>query len=551
VYVASFPNVTRITNVGAAADQLTANLNYGGTFSFVTGLTADPQDLNEATVYVGADPTQGGINGTGQIWQVSPLAPAPGPPATPSITTAVAGPGNNQATISWVPTLNGQPITSYVIRTLLAPPLPGGTPTPSTVPDLTVTAPAQTATINGLTAGTSYVFEIQACNLNGCSAFSGPSAAITAFVQTAPPAPTNVLAVAVGDGLSAAVSWTQSANGFSPITSSTISAHDSLTPTLTAATAVVTGAGTGGTVTGLTCGHSYSFTVVATNAIGSSPSSAASAAVAIPCVSTADVSLTMSAPASINPGSVLTFTMNVHNSGPASVSSVTISDTLPAPFQSTTFSQGVCAGAIGVSTFSCNLGAMAPGASATVTVSVLLPAAQTTGSFTNTATASAADATGANVDPNLANNTASATTSLAAVGPTCNATTTDLQVGGASNNGNPVHGTPVTYTWQIKNNLGTVAANCVNFTNTVTAPTGDTLTLNSVTSSVGTCSIVSNAVSCDLGTINGGGQAIVTVTATPSAAAPANSYSSTGKVSFTGSDTNPANNTFTVFIGAQ
>ncbi len=89
---------------------------------------------------------------------------------------------------------------------------------------------------------------------------------------TAPAAPSGVTA-APGNG-SATVSWTAPADGGSPITGYTV------TPYLgsTAQTPVSTST-TGATVTGLTNGSAYTFTVKATNAIGTSPESAHSAAV--------------------------------------------------------------------------------------------------------------------------------------------------------------------------------------------------------------------------------------------------------------------------------
>ncbi|HEX6896697.1 MAG TPA: hypothetical protein VF146_15560, partial [Bryobacteraceae bacterium] len=102
VYVASFPNLTRVTNI-LSSTQMTANLNYGGSFSFLTGVTADPLDPANATVYAEDDATQGGINGTGRIWRISPTPSVPAPPATPAIGTASAGPLSNQATVTWTP----------------------------------------------------------------------------------------------------------------------------------------------------------------------------------------------------------------------------------------------------------------------------------------------------------------------------------------------------------------------------------------------------------------------------------------------------------------
>lgn len=65
--------------------------------------------------------------------------------------------------------------------------------------------------------------------------------------------------------------------------------------------------------------------------------------------------------------------------------------------------------------------------------------------------------------------------------------------------------------------------------------------------------INANAVSCTIGTIAGGQTAVVSVTAIPSTAEAANSYSMTGTVQLGpgSTDTNIANNLFTVFIGAQ
>jgi hypothetical protein len=99
---------------------------------------------------------------------------------------------------------------------------------------------------------------------------------ITAAPPTAPVAPTGVTAVA-GNG-SASVTWTAPANGGSPITSYTVTPYAGTTA-LPSTTVTGTPPAPAATVSGLTNGTSYTFTVTATNAVGTSPASNASNAV--------------------------------------------------------------------------------------------------------------------------------------------------------------------------------------------------------------------------------------------------------------------------------
>src|SRR5439155_992852 len=89
---------------------------------------------------------------------------------------------------------------------------------------------------------------------------------------TAPAAPSNVTAIP-GDA-SATVSWSAPNDGGSPITGYTVTPYIGSTPQ---ASTVVTGTST--TINGLTNGTAYTFTVTATNAIGTSSPSAPSAPV--------------------------------------------------------------------------------------------------------------------------------------------------------------------------------------------------------------------------------------------------------------------------------
>ena len=80
---------------------------------------------------------------------------------------------------------------------------------------------------------------------------------------------------ATAGNASATVSWTAPANGGSPITSYTVTPYIGTTAQ-TPSTVTGSPPATSTTVTGLTNGTAYTFTVTATNAIGTGPASAAS-----------------------------------------------------------------------------------------------------------------------------------------------------------------------------------------------------------------------------------------------------------------------------------
>jgi uncharacterized protein (TIGR02145 family) len=181
-------------------------------------------------------------------------------PGAPSIGTAI--PQNGQSTITYTaPAYNGgSDIISYTATSA-----PGGfTGTMSQ-------AGSGTITVTGLTNGTTYTFTVTATNAAGTSAASAVSNSVTP--RTVPGIPTIGTATA-GAGQSTITYTAPVSNGGGAITSYTAtSAPGGLTGTLSQA-----GSGTI-TVTGLTNGTAYTFTVTATNAAGTSIASAASNAV--------------------------------------------------------------------------------------------------------------------------------------------------------------------------------------------------------------------------------------------------------------------------------
>ncbi|CAH1213390.1 hypothetical protein PAECIP111893_03680 [Paenibacillus plantiphilus] len=124
-----------------------------------------------------------------------------------------------------------------------------------------------TYNISGLTNGTTYYFIVKAGNSGGLSAASNEAATTPAAV---PAVPTSVRAIA-GNG-QATISFTSPTdNGGYAITSYEVTASSG--------SIVRSGASSPITVTGLTNGVSYTFTVKAINQVGSSRSSSASNAV--------------------------------------------------------------------------------------------------------------------------------------------------------------------------------------------------------------------------------------------------------------------------------
>jgi uncharacterized repeat protein (TIGR01451 family) len=134
----------------------------------------------------------------------------------------------------------------------------------------------------------------------------------------------------------------------------------------------------------------------------------------------ADVSITKTdAPDPVAPGSNLTYTLTVTNSGPSSAGNITVSDILPASetFVSFTAPLGwtTTTPAVGANgTVNADIIVIPNGFVGTFTLVVHVDAATALGStITNTATVNTL-----NLDPDLADNTATSTTLVSAAAPT-------------------------------------------------------------------------------------------------------------------------------------
>lgn len=163
-------------------------------------------------------------------------------PTTPKTVAAVQASATS-ATVTWAAPDYGLPLTSYLV-------------TASTGQTASVSGTTLTATVTSLTSGTPVTFTVKAINAKG----SFTSAASNSVTPGTPSTPKTV-AAAIASATSATVTWAAPDFGL-PLTGYTVTASTGVTPVTVSGTTLTA------TYPGLTTGVAVTFTVTATNAIG-------------------------------------------------------------------------------------------------------------------------------------------------------------------------------------------------------------------------------------------------------------------------------------------
>ena len=265
------------TTTTCVVSGLTNNTTY--TFVVTPQTTAGPGTPSAASTAV----TPGGTPTAPQ--NLSYAYPASGTiSSSGSTTTTIVTTLYDSVQISWTaPASNGgSAVTSYVVSSYDS--------NSNSGPTCTVSAPTTTCTISGLAYSMIYSFTAYAVNANGTGAVSS---ALTMSGQTygPPDAPVVDPTTPTTSGTSATVSWDTGNNNGAAISLYTVtSSPDNKTCTTASLTC---------TVSGLTDGTTYTFSVTATNTYGVGPASDPSDEVTILGVPSAPLSVS----ATVSPSS--------------------------------------------------------------------------------------------------------------------------------------------------------------------------------------------------------------------------------------------------------
>lgn len=254
----------------------------------------------------------------------------------------------------------------------------------------------------------------------------------------------------------------------------------------------------------------------------------------------ADVSLTKAVtPSPIEAGRPATFTLTVSNAGPSTARGVTVTDPVPAGMTIGEVHTSVGACAVVEQRVTCVLGELAAtdGTPVVITIPVAVGADVAPGAFVNTASVTTTDP-----DLNPDNNTAQVSGDSAA--------SADLSITDQADRDAAVPGGPITWAMKV-HNAGPATARGVQ----VLAQLPYGVNLSTVQTSVGTCSVLEQVVSCALGDVRAGADDItVTVPGLVPADSTLTSLTSSASVAAIGSsDPDLSNNqrqTVTPLAGA-
>jgi uncharacterized repeat protein (TIGR01451 family) len=574
-FVCSSPAVGGTGTVSCGIDSFTAGSSAVFTFTFhiPSGTVPGTTFTNLATVSAELPPDPNDENNTGVAATTVPLPPqadvsvtksgpaGAGPNTDVTYTIIVVNPSATSATnLSLQDTLpgtmtfvslnqNSGPAMSCVggaTSTCSSPAFPPGTATFTLVGHIPPGTPSGTVFAN--TATVSSTNDPNPDN-NQSTALLTVSSADVSVTKTGPPT------AAAGSN----VTYTITVANAGPDAADNVTLSDTLPAGTTFVSFVQNNGpvpacslppmGSGGTVfcnfTTLTSGTSAQFTLViqagtstpinntasattdSFDSNGANNSSTASTTV----TASADLTITKTGPANAAAGSNVTYTILLTNNGPSGAQTVSLSDAVPvnttfvsfaapAGWSATTPAVG------GTGTVTASNPLFAAGTSATFTLVVNVNSGTTVGTIisnTATATSTTADPT----TPNTSTTNASVVTGLA-----------DLLVTKTTSQPVVPANTNATFTITITN-LGPSIAVGTTLIDTIPA----NMTFVSATPSQGTCSGM-GPVTCNLGNLNSGSNAIVTVVARTgnNAAGPT---TNTATVSSATTDPNPANNTAT------
>jgi large repetitive protein len=215
----------------------------------------------------------------------------------------------------------------------------------------------------------------------------------------------------------------------------------------------------------------------------------------------ADLAITKTAPATVEPNGEVTYKLQVEDRGPSTAHKVVVTDPLPAGTEFVKASEG-CSAAGTVVTCEVAGGELEVGKVADFQITVHVPYALGGAPLSNTASVTAEEG-----DPHPEDNSSTVTTT---VGP-------DADLAITKTMGKAEAGKPLVYTLAITNH-GPSASSAVTVKDTLPAGT----TFKSAAPSQGSCSASGQSVTCQLGALASGGSAQVSITVEVAATATGN-----------------------------